>query len=65
MRDPEWFRTRLATDIGRSREQREFTGLVDCTKKIVASDGVKGLYRGFNSSIQGIIIYRACYFGIR
>lgn len=57
-------RTRLATDIGRSTEQREFTGLVDCTKKIVKSDGVVGLYRGFNSSIQGIIIYRACYFGL-
>ncbi|GMT10577.1 hypothetical protein PFISCL1PPCAC_1874, partial [Pristionchus fissidentatus] len=57
-------RTRLATDIGRSAGEREFTGLVDCTKKIVKSDGVVGLYRGFNSSIQGIIIYRACWFGL-
>ncbi|GMS80049.1 hypothetical protein PENTCL1PPCAC_2224 [Pristionchus entomophagus] len=57
-------RTRLATDIGRSTEQREFTGLVDCAKKIVKSDGIAGLYRGFISSIQGIIIYRACYFGL-
>ncbi|GMS78552.1 hypothetical protein PENTCL1PPCAC_727, partial [Pristionchus entomophagus] len=57
-------RTRLASDIGRSKEQREFTGLVDCTRKIVKSDGIAGLYRGFFSSIQGIIIYRACYFGL-
>ncbi|KAL6742793.1 hypothetical protein Aduo_015904 [Ancylostoma duodenale] len=56
-------RTRLATDIGRGAN-REFSGFVDCTRKIVRSDGVSGLYRGFNFSIQGIIIYRASYFGL-
>ncbi|CAD6186662.1 unnamed protein product [Caenorhabditis auriculariae] len=56
-------RTRLATDIGKGKN-REFTGLVDCTKKIVAHDGVRGLYRGFSSSVQGIFIYRASYFGL-
>ncbi|KIH58522.1 ADP/ATP translocase 2 domain protein [Ancylostoma duodenale] len=56
-------RTRLATDIGRGAN-REFSGFVDCTRKIVRSDEVSGLYRGFNSSIQGIIIYRASYFGL-
>ncbi|KHJ82646.1 putative ADP/ATP translocase 2 [Oesophagostomum dentatum] len=56
-------RTRLATDIGRGAH-REFKGFVDCTKKIVRSDGISGLYRGFSSSIQGIIIYRASYFGL-
>ncbi|EYC06071.1 hypothetical protein Y032_0078g1176 [Ancylostoma ceylanicum] len=56
-------RTRLATDIGRGAN-REFSGFVDCTRKIVRSDGVSGLYRGFSSSIQGIIIYRASYFGL-
>uniref|UniRef100_A0A8C1A2M1 ADP/ATP translocase n=1 Tax=Cyprinus carpio carpio TaxID=630221 RepID=A0A8C1A2M1_CYPCA len=28
------------------------------------SDGIRGLYQGFNVSVQGIIIYRAAYFGI-
>lgn len=27
-------------------------------------DGVAGLYRGFNVSIQGIIVYRGAYFGL-
>lgn len=35
----------------------------DCIWKIFKSDGFFGLYRGFNVSVQGIIIYRATYFG--
>jgi solute carrier family 25 (adenine nucleotide translocator) protein 4/5/6/31 len=31
--------------------------------KTFRSDGLVGLYRGFNVSVQGIIIYRAAYFG--
>ena len=31
--------------------------------KIFKSDGFVGLYRGFNVSVQGIVIYRATYFG--
>ena len=31
--------------------------------KIFKSDGLPGLYRGFGVSVQGIIIYRATYFG--
>ncbi|CAD6196104.1 unnamed protein product [Caenorhabditis auriculariae] len=56
-------RTRLATDIGNG-ENREFKGLGDCLVKIVKSDGVVGLYRGFLISVQGIFIYRAAYFGL-
>jgi len=55
-------RTRLAADVGKLG-QREFTGLVDCLFKTFKSDGVVGLYRGFGVSVQGIIIYRATYFG--
>jgi len=32
-------RTRLAADVGRGKENREFTGLVDCLMKIFKSDG--------------------------
>lgn len=56
-------RTRLASDVG-SGKDREFTGLVDCLKKIAASDGPQGLYRGFGISVVGIIAYRASYFGM-
>lgn len=57
-------RTRLAADIGKARAEREFTGLGDCFRKILKADGPKGLYNGFSVSVQGIIIYRAAYFGI-
>ncbi|XP_051486016.1 ADP/ATP translocase 2 [Apus apus] len=57
-------RTRLAADVGKAGADREFRGLGDCLVKIFRSDGLKGLYQGFNVSVQGIIIYRAAYFGI-
>jgi len=56
-------RTRLAADVGKG-STREFKGLADCLVKIVKSDGPIGLYRGFFVSVQGIIIYRAAYFGM-
>ncbi|KAF3840873.1 hypothetical protein F7725_006735 [Dissostichus mawsoni] len=57
-------RTRLAADVGKAGAGREFNGLGDCLTKVFRSDGLKGLYQGFNVSVQGIIIYRAAYFGI-
>lgn len=54
---------RLGADIGKGGT-REFTGLTDCLVKVFKSDGIIGLYRGFNVSVQGIIIYRATYFGL-
>ncbi|PWA18795.1 hypothetical protein CCH79_00005638 [Gambusia affinis] len=57
-------RTRLAVDVGKAGQEREFKGLGDCLMKIFKSDGLKGLYQGFNVSVQGIIIYRAAYFGV-
>jgi solute carrier family 25 (adenine nucleotide translocator) protein 4/5/6/31 len=56
-------RTRLAADVG-SGKQREFTGLVDCLRKVALSDGPAGLYRGFGISVIGIVAYRASYFGM-
>ncbi|NP_001296499.1 ADP,ATP carrier protein-like isoform X1 [Bombyx mori] len=55
-------RTRLAADVGKGKD-KEFTGLVNCLIKTLKSDGPMGLYRGFVVSVQGIIIYRATYFG--
>jgi solute carrier family 25 (adenine nucleotide translocator) protein 4/5/6/31 len=56
-------RTRLAADIGKGPEDRQFNGLLDCIKKIYASDGARGLYTGFGVSVGGIIVYRAAFFG--
>ena len=64
-------RTRLAADVGKGSGKgvvkdasgRQFSGLGDCLTKIYKSDGLLGLYRGFGVSVQGIIIYRAAYFG--
>lgn len=52
----------MAADVGKGGD-RQFNGLIDCLKKITKSDGIVGLYRGFGVSVQGIIIYRAAYFG--
>lgn len=56
-------RTRLGADIGKAGADREFTGIGNCLAKIFRSDGLAGLYRGFNVSVQGVVIYRAAYFG--
>ncbi|XP_038171800.1 ADP/ATP translocase 2-like [Arvicola amphibius] len=60
----DFVRTRLAADVGKAEAERKFKGLGDCLVKIYKSDGLRGLYQGFNVSVQGIIIYRAAYFGI-
>lgn len=59
----DYARTRLGADVGKGAADRQYNGLVDCIKKTLKSDGAVGLYRGFSVSVQGIIIYRAAYFG--
>lgn len=54
---------RLAADVGKAAGEREFSGLGNCLVKIFKTDGLVGLYRGFGVSVQGIIIYRAAFFG--
>ena len=56
-------RTRLAADVG-SGKDREFSGLVDCLRKVAAKSGPMSLYQGFGVSVQGIIVYRGSYFGL-
>lgn len=62
----DYARTRLANDAKAAKKggQRQFNGIVDVYKKTIASDGVVGLYRGFNVSCVGIIVYRGLYFGL-
>ncbi|KAL3695694.1 hypothetical protein R1sor_009770 [Riccia sorocarpa] len=63
----DYARTRLANDAKSSKKgggERQFNGLLDVYRKTLASDGIVGLYRGFNISCIGIIVYRGLYFGM-
>ncbi|GJN28917.1 hypothetical protein PR202_gb17091 [Eleusine coracana subsp. coracana] len=62
----DYARTRLTNDYKAAKGggDRQFTGLVDVYRKTLRSDGVAGLYRGFNVSVLGIVVYRGLYFGM-
>jgi len=72
----DYARTRLANDAKKAKKAvkagdapvadsgKQFNGLVDVYKKTLATDGIKGLYRGFVISCVGIVVYRGLYFGI-
>ena len=57
-------RTRIGVDLGKSINEREFTGLNDCLRKTWRSDGIYGLYRGVSVAVPSIFMYRGLYFGI-
>ncbi|KAJ8500296.1 hypothetical protein OPV22_010848 [Ensete ventricosum] len=57
-----WFAGNLAS--AKKGGERQFNGLIDVYRKTMQSDGVAGLYRGFNISCVGIIVYRGLYFGM-
>jgi len=62
----DYARTRLANDAKAAKKGggRQFNGLIDVYRKTLKSDGIAGLYRGFNISCVGIIVYRGLYFGL-
>jgi solute carrier family 25 (adenine nucleotide translocator) protein 4/5/6/31 len=63
----DYARTRLANDNKAAKKgggERQFNGLLDVYRKTLATDGIAGLYRGFNISCVGIIVYRGLYFGM-
>lgn len=62
----DYARTRLTSDAKAVKKggERQFNGLIDVYRKTMASDGIAGLYRGFNVSCVGIIVYRGLYFGM-
>jgi len=57
-------RNRLGADVQNKDGKQVFRGLTDVYRQIWATDGIKGLYRGFTLGVLGIFIYRAIYFGV-
>ena len=53
----------MAVDLGRSRSEREYSGLWDCLKKTFKTEGIRGLYSGFGVAFLSIFVYRSLYFG--
>lgn len=60
----DYVRTRLANDNKGADGKRQYSGLIDCYKQTLKSDGIGGIYRGFVISCVGIFIYRGMYFGL-
>jgi len=62
----DYARTRLANDNKSAKKggSRQFSGLFDVYRQTLKTDGMAGLYRGFNISCVGIIVYRGLYFGM-
>jgi len=63
----DYARTRLANDAKQAKKggaDRQFNGLFDVYRKTLATDGIRGLYRGFVVSCVGIVVYRGLYFGM-
>jgi solute carrier family 25 (adenine nucleotide translocator) protein 4/5/6/31 len=63
----DYARTKLANDLKSSKKgagERQYSGLIDVYRQTLKSDGIVGLYRGFNISFVGIFVYRGFYFGL-
>lgn len=57
-------RTRMGVDVGVSKQDRQFTNIFDCLRKIYKSDGILGPYRGLSVSILLTMINKSSYFGL-
>jgi solute carrier family 25 (adenine nucleotide translocator) protein 4/5/6/31 len=59
----DFVRTRLATDVGKLKSEREFTGVTSCFRTVYQKEGVVGLYRGLGLALFVVFFYRGIYFG--
>ena len=60
----DFIRTRLPTDVGKNKKNREFNNLSDCIKKIYKKEGIKGYYKGMAIALPSIFVYRSLFFGL-
>ena len=59
----DFFKTRITTDMGKSKKDRELGSILNCAKKIYTNEGIKGFYRGLSISVFVVFMYRGIYFG--
>ena len=59
----DYIRTKMAADLGKKPEQREFTGFSDCAKKVHRKGGLASFYTAFPLSLASVMVYRGIYFG--
>lgn len=57
-------RTKLSTDMLQEGGKRQYNGLFDCFRKVVATDGLRGCYSGISTALTGIFLYKALSLGI-
>jgi solute carrier family 25 (adenine nucleotide translocator) protein 4/5/6/31 len=57
-----YVRTVLGADLGKVKK---YSGMGDCIKKTVSSNGVLSLYNGIAASTAGIVVYRGTQFGLQ
>jgi len=57
-----YVRTILGADLGK---EKQYTGMVDCIKKTVKTNGFMSLYNGIGPSSIGIVVYRGAQFGLQ
>lgn len=60
----DYVRTKMAADLGKKPEQREFRGFTDCVKKVAQKGGVASFYTAFPLSLVSVMFYRGIYFGL-
>ncbi|KAK1557913.1 hypothetical protein Q3G72_034111 [Acer saccharum] len=63
----QYAQTRLATDIKTANKinKRQFDGLIDVYRKTLKSDGIAGLYRGYNIALVESVVGSIILFGTR
>jgi len=59
----EFLRTRLAVDINKGGETRQFRGMRDVVVYTFKTDGFRGMYKGYGTSIFYVAMHRVVYLG--
>lgn len=55
-------RTLVGTDVG-TGAGRLYSGSIDCLRQAFSQGGMRGIYKGFDVSLIGIVAWRGLYFG--
>jgi solute carrier family 25 (adenine nucleotide translocator) protein 4/5/6/31 len=57
-------RIRMALDIGKTKDTREYYSNGNCFKSIYKTDGFRGLYKGYGLNVLLMSLYRGIYLGL-